>query len=67
MDDEPVTCREFHSRVTSAVRQLKSASIKPGDRVLLTLSPSVDMIAIVVAILAVGMQGEQGTLIPTGM
>lgn len=54
-----MTRAQFHSRVSSVAQFLKASSLKPGDRVLLTITPSLDMFCVAVAIFALGRQGRE--------
>jgi acyl-CoA synthetase (AMP-forming)/AMP-acid ligase II len=58
--DKAVTCREFHRQVTSVADALKGSSIRPGDTVLVTLTPSIELYSVIVAIFAIGNEGNDG-------
>ena len=55
VEDDAVTGRQFHEKVTAATQLLKWKGVAPNDSVLITLQPSVDFYAIAIAALAIGM------------
>ena len=49
-----VTGRQFHEKVTATVNLLKWKGVVPNDRVLVTITPSIDFYAIAVGVFAMG-------------
>lgn len=61
VEREAVTGLELHQRISSAVHLLKMKGVVPGNRVLITMQPSVDFYALAVASFAVGKNcGREG-------
>lgn len=56
MDGEPVTGLQMHQRISAAVYQLRANGVVSGDRVLLTMTPSIDFYALAVAAFSIGKQ-----------
>lgn len=54
VEREAVTGLELHQRISSAVHLLKMKGVVPGNRVLITMQPSVDFYALAIASFAVG-------------
>lgn len=54
INNESVTGRLFHEKVTAMVHLLKWKNVVPNDRVLLTVQPSIDFYAISIAVFAIG-------------
>ena len=54
MDGEAVTGLDMHQRVSAAVHLLLKSGVAPGNRVLITMAPSVDFFALIVAAFVVG-------------
>ena len=56
VDGDPVTGLQMHQRISAAVYQLRARGVVPGDRVLITMMPTVDFFALTVATLSIGEQ-----------
>ena len=56
IDGDLVTGLQMHQRISAAVYLLRARGVVPGDRVLITMVPSVDFFALTVATLSVGEQ-----------
>lgn len=54
VDKVCVTRRQLHEKITAAINLLRWKGISANDRVLMTISPSVDFYAVAIAVLAVG-------------
>ena len=44
----------MHERVSAAVYQLRTSGVVPGDRVLITMTPTVDFFALAIASFFIG-------------
>ena len=49
-----MTGRQFHEKVTATVNLLKWKGVVPNDRVLVTITPSIEFYAIAIGVFAVG-------------
>ena len=49
-----VTGRQFHEKVTATVNLLKWKGVVPNDRVLVTITPSIEFYAIAIGVFALG-------------
>lgn len=58
VNNQCVTRIQFHEKVTTAINLLKWKGVTPNDRVLMTISPSVDFYAVSIAVMAVGRWAE---------
>ena len=54
IEGQSVTRKKLHEKVTASINLLKWKGLVPNDRVLMTIEPSVDFYAAVIAILAIG-------------
>ena len=54
VNNQCVTRRTLHEKVTTVINLLKWKGVLPNDRVLMTVLPSVDFYAVAIAVLAVG-------------
>jgi acyl-coenzyme A synthetase/AMP-(fatty) acid ligase len=51
---EVVTRQQFHEKVTATVNLLKWKGVVPNDRVLVTITPSIEFYAIAIGVFALG-------------
>ena len=61
VDGDPVTGLQLHQKITAAVYQLRGSGVVPGDRVLITMTPSIDFFALAVATFSLGEQESRKT------
>ena len=54
VDGEAVTGRELHQRISAAVHLLLKNGVVPGNRILMTIKPSIDFYALAIASYVVG-------------
>ena len=54
VEEEAVTGLELHRQISAAVRLLRANGVVPGNRVLITVKPSVRFYALAIATLVVG-------------
>ena len=54
IEGEAVTGLEMHQRISAAVQQLRTRGVAPGNRLLITMSPSVDFFALAIAAFIIG-------------
>lgn len=54
VNNQCVTRRQLHEQISTAINLLRWKGVLPNDRVLMTISPSVDFYAVAIAVLAIG-------------